>query len=89
MSKYNVGDVVKLRDDLEDRKLYGGTDYCKEMDIMKNKPIQILRIPEICGNCYCVVDETGKSWFITDKMIEGLWKECRPAEQVRGQIEAN
>lgn len=77
MNKYNVGDVVKLRDDLKDGKEYGGTDYCEEMDRMKNKPIKLLRINHVYGNSYEVEDETGENWFLSDEMIEGLWEECK------------
>ena len=78
MNKYNVGDIVKLRDDLEDGEQYGSSDYLEEMGIMKNKPITILKIPKLFKDCYEVVDETGENWFLSDEMIEGLWEECKP-----------
>ena len=77
MTKYNVGDVIKLRDDLEDGEQYGSSDYLEEMGIMKNKPITILKIPKLFKDCYEVVDETGENWFLSDEMIEGLWEECK------------
>lgn len=77
MSKYNVGDVVKLRDDLEGNIRYGEIGYNKKMDRMKNKPIKLLRINHIYDNSYEVEDETGENWFLSDEMIEGLWEECK------------
>ena len=76
MSKYNVGDVVKLRDDLEDGEYYGEVAYNKSMDDMRNKPIKI------CEKCmedksYLVEDDVYE-WYLTDEMIEGLWEECKP-----------
>ena len=34
--RYKVGDIVKLRDDLEDDKIYGGVKYIISMDYLKN-----------------------------------------------------
>ena len=70
MSKYNVGDVVKLRDNLEAGK-YGKDSFVKEMGIMKNNPIKIIDVNE---SDYL----TNYGWYITDEMIEGLWEECKP-----------
>ena len=77
MSKYKVGDIVKLRDDLEGNIRYGEIGYNKKMDRMKNKPIKLLRIDHIYDNSYEVEDETGENWFLSDEMIEGLWEECK------------
>ena len=80
--KYNIGDIVKLRDDLEGNIRYGEIGYNKKMDRMKNKPIKLLRINHIYHNFYEVEDETGENWILSDEMIEGLWEECKSSEQV-------
>ena len=69
MSKYNVGDVVKLRDDLEVGKVYGRINFATKMEKLKNKPVEIL-YREFQGD-YIVQ----KGWIINDEMIEGLWEE--------------
>lgn len=73
--KYKVGDIVKLRDDLEHNKYYGGTSYDKGMNIMRNEPVEI---NHIFGKNYRVFDKCKERWLLTDEMIEGLWEECKP-----------
>lgn len=68
MSKYNVGDVVKLRDDLKD------LDW--KWEKLKNIPLLINDKCEINGNGRYLVDEEWLLWA-SDKMIEGLWEECK------------
>ena len=70
MSKYNFGDVVKLRDDLEAGEKYGKDCFVKEMDVMKNNPVKIIDVNE---SDYL----TNYGWYVTDEMIEGLWEECK------------
>ena len=70
MSKYNVGDVVKLRDDLEVGKRYDELKFNANMENLKNKPVKIVGI-DLDGDY-----EIG-SWYINDEMIEGLWEECK------------
>ena len=77
--KYKVGDIVKLRDDLEHNKFYGGTGYDKGMDIMRNEPVEINCV---FGKNYRVFDKCNERWLLTDEMIEGLWEECKSTEQV-------
>lgn len=77
--KYKVGDIVKLRDDLEHHKFYGGTAYDKGMNIMRNEPVEI---NHIFGENYRVFDKFKERWLLTDEMIEGLWEECKSSEQV-------
>ena len=71
MSKYNVGDVVKLRDDLEVGKEYGRINFATKMEELKNKPVEIF-YRGFQGD-YTVQ----KGWIINDEMIEGLWEECK------------
>ena len=71
MSKYNVGDVVKLRDDLEVGEKYNKVGFHSRMKEMQNIPIKITNID---------IDEdyeTEYNWYINDEMIEGLWEECK------------
>ena len=81
MSKYKVGDVVKLRDDLEAGK-YGKDSFVKEMGIMKNNPIKIIDVNE---SDYL----TNYGWYITDEMIEGLWEECNNEKNVTATVFEN
>lgn len=68
--KYKVGDIVKLRDDLEATKEYGLLSFVKNMECIKNNPIKIIKKYE--GEYY-----TDHNWYINDEMIEGLWEECK------------
>lgn len=76
MSKYNVGDVVKLRDDLEVGKEYGAEKLNETMNDAIGKKAEI-------KNCHNdryyakFASRYGGCWFITDEMIEGLWEECK------------
>lgn len=80
--RYKVGDVVKLRDDLEDDKIYGGVKYIEPMDYLKKLPVSIEDcIKDCCGERYWTNVDFG-TWTITDEMIEGLWEECKSTEQV-------
>lgn len=75
MSKYNVGDKVRIRSDLERSKVYnmipsdGFLGYCvtKEMYEMRGKVVTITE------NLGCGYGVTGfsRAWF-TDEMFEGL-----------------
>ena len=73
MSKYNVGDVVKLRADLKD------LDW--KWEKLKNIPLLINDKCEINGNGRYLVDEEWLLWASVE-MIEGLWEECKSSEQV-------
>lgn len=67
--KYKVGDIVKLRDDLEDGKMYGVNDFVDSMECLKNKPLEII---DKNSNGYEIKESI---YDITDEMIEGLWEE--------------
>lgn len=75
--KYKVGDIVKLRDDLEDGKKYGTVRYAREMDFIKGKPMELIAKSNALKNCYITKDEEYVEWYLTDEMIEGLWEECK------------
>lgn len=75
--RYKVGDVVKLRDDLEDGNRYGTTRYAREMDFIKGKPMELTEKSKIFEDCYITKDENDVEWYISDEMIEGLWEECK------------
>ena len=76
MNKYNVGDVVKLRDDLE--------DLSWKWEQLLNKP---LLINQVINNTY-LVDEEWLLWA-SDEMIEGLWEECNNEKNVTTTIFEN
>lgn len=66
--KYNVGDMVVLRDDLKDRVFYDGTPYIKEMESLKKC---LYRIDEIRN--YEKLDIENyfiDGWVVTDAMID-------------------
>lgn len=69
--KYKAGDVVKLRDDLEDGEYYDKLGFHARMRWMKNQPIKIINIDK--DGDY----ETEYNWYISDEMIQGLWGECK------------
>lgn len=77
MSKYKVGDIVKLRDDLEDGKKYGTVSYAREMDFIKGKPMELIAKSNALKNCYITKDEEYAEWYLSDEMIQGLWEECK------------
>lgn len=78
MGKYNVGDVVKLRDDLEDEQeidIIAGTFVVDDevLELM-NIPLKIVDYKKKHG-FYIVEFLDGKTGRICDEMIEGLWEE--------------
>lgn len=79
--KYKVGDIVKLRDDLEDEQefdIIAGT-FVVDEDVLdlKNTPLKIVDYKNKHG-FYIVEFEENKKGKICDEMIEGLWEECKP-----------
>jgi hypothetical protein len=72
MDKYNVGDVVKLRDDLVIGEEYGAVVFLYSMKTLKNKALRIDSIDT--EDDECVVYEID-GWWISEEMIEGLWEE--------------
>ena len=77
--KYKVGDVVKLRDDLE---IYKYDVWLR----IKGKPLTITETN--CGEVYhqgkfisdgiTIKSEEGLHYFVDGEMIEGLWEETKP-----------
>lgn len=77
--KYKVGDIVKLRDDLEIDENYGGTVFTVLTHKLKHQGIKIIKV----GTDYYIVEGENKIIaYASDEMIEGLWEECKPSEQV-------
>lgn len=74
MSKYKVGDVVKLRDDLEVEEEYGDVAFLSAMKTLQHKALRIdnIDVDRDGRKAYCI-----KGWYISDEMIEGLWEECK------------
>lgn len=62
--KYEVGDLIILRDDLEDYKIYGGFTYNPSMGYLQNAYSQINLINFDSGSYY--ID----GWYIPDEMID-------------------
>ena len=62
--KYEVGDLIILRDDLEDDKVYGGYSYNLSMGYLQNTYSRIDDI-NFAGRAYYV-----DGWYITDEMID-------------------
>ena len=78
MSKYKVGDIVKVRDGLETPKKYGGLTY---IDEMYGEALEIAEIGVLgTGNWYRVY--TGRDtpqvcpWLYSEEMFEGLTCDC-------------
>lgn len=79
MGIYKVGDVVKLRDDLEVNKFYGKTKLNEAMVNAIGKKAEIKEIVKYKNKdeYYAkFASRYGGNWFISDEMIEGLWEEC-------------
>ena len=71
--KYKVGDIVKLRDDLEEGKYYGDY-YCSyKMAQFRGEKVTIAGISE--GRTHYSIEEDCRLHYWTDEMIEGLWEE--------------
>lgn len=80
MSKYKVGDIVKVRDDLVEPRRYGGLTY---IDTMYGEALEIAEVG-LFGkeNWYrvCVGQDTSRnsSWLYSEEMFEGLACEPEP-----------
>lgn len=77
MRIYKVGDVVKLRDDLEINKKYGGITFTNYKNEFKNESMKVIEISE-GDDTYRIIDEYNNAVWISEEMIEGLWEECKP-----------
>lgn len=64
--KYEVGDKVMVRNDLEDNTRYGEYNFVKEMNRLKNKIVTIDKVVE--NFCYYTIKEDCFRW--TDEMFE-------------------
>jgi hypothetical protein len=81
MSKYKIGDIVKLRDDLEVGKKYGGAKVGGSLALAIGKKGEIKGI--LTGQYHIKFSSKhGGYHFVSDEMIEGLWEECKSSEQV-------
>lgn len=69
MSKYQAGDKVVIRKDLEISKKYGGCWWYSDKDYLKEKDYVVIGVEDV-GNYYI-----NNGWLITDEMIKGLYKE--------------
>lgn len=73
--RYKVGDLVKLRDDLDLYTNYGDGWQCNS-NMLELKG-QKVTITTVGANYYDIAEDDGH-WGWTDNMIEGLWEECKP-----------
>lgn len=64
VSKYEVGDLIILRDDLKDNEIYGRYSYQLSMGYLQNTYSRIDDI-NFDASAYCV-----DGWYITDEMID-------------------
>jgi len=73
MSKYKVGDVVKVRDDLKVDNIYGNVDFAEGMREFLGKEVTIA---DIFNNCYYIKETNNYDWHTddyyewTDEMFE-------------------
>jgi hypothetical protein len=65
MSKYKVGDVVKVKDNLEINKYYSNADFVEEMKEFLGKEVTIRKIFD---DKYYIKEDDGWNW--TDDMLE-------------------
>ena len=74
MSKYKVGDKVKIREDLVVNNIYGGDSFIIDMADLRGEEVTIKEV-EPKFNSYRI-KETGYNW--TDEMFERLAEEPKP-----------
>lgn len=67
--KFKVGDRVRVREDLENDKIYGNYAFIKEMEYLKG---EIITIKEVLKSGYRI-EEDYYTW--TDEMLEEVKKE--------------
>lgn len=78
MAKYNVGDRVRVRDDLQSNKWYNPVYFASDMDIYRGNVYVVSSIASIYDNIYRLADDSGSvlgdksgAWVFSDKMLEG------------------
>ena len=85
MSKYKVGDKVKVREDLVGGKIYEGQSAVSDMVEFKGKEVTIERT-SCSGNDEYRIKELGYTW--TNEMFEGLVvKEVKPSFKIGDKVE--
>ena len=70
MSKYKIGDKVKVRGDLVDWNIYEGESFVDNMFRFKGKEVTIKEIV-VCNNDEYIIEEL-KKYTWTNEMFEGL-----------------
>ena len=71
--KYKVGDIVKLRDDLEEGVEIGDYYYSYKMADFRGEKVTIAEIDE--KEKHYSIEEDCRLHYWTEEMIEGLWEE--------------
>lgn len=83
MSKYKVGDKVKVREDLEIWKTYGSDVFIDDMAELKGKEVTI---KSLCNHSdEYRIEEMNFTW--TSDMFEGLAEEIKPNFKVGDKVE--
>jgi hypothetical protein len=83
--KYNVGDLVKIREDLIEDREYGDNPFMSEMKPWRG---QVVTIAHYEGDNYLI--EGCDDWVWTDEMIKGLAVDdaiTHPSHYTDGKIE--
>ena len=84
MSKYNVGDKVKVREDLVINKRYGGETFVDDMAELKGQEVTIKSVYNYSEEYR--IKELGYTW--TNEMFEGLVvKEVKPSFKIGDKVE--
>ena len=81
--KYKVGDKVKVREDLEAGKTYGGSTFSIQMREYRG---QIVTIKIVDNNSYSI-EEDKQYWYWTDEMLDDVEEENTISEEMTiGQV---
>ncbi|MGN1340513.1 MAG: hypothetical protein ACI4WS_09490 [Oscillospiraceae bacterium] len=74
MNKYKIGDKVRVRKDLEARKIYGTNGFSKSMEKYRGKVVTIFGFNPFCTREYKIREDDG-DWNWTDEMFEPVQNE--------------
>jgi len=81
MTKYQVGDKVKVRKDLKEGEIYSMENGYADavVDVMLKHAGEVVTIAEVVEDDDCtayLIEEDGKSWNWTDEMFKGKVEEA-------------
>ena len=95
MNKFKIGDKVRLRDDLEVEKEYGGLDFVSGMEFLQGKEVTIDGISKqgnytLEESCYYYSEEMLEKVNDTDDLLEfALSKLNMTKEELRREYKKN